>query len=59
MGRPTCAATRRPRYPIELPANDVGEPLRGFGHRIDLTDTIAGYGAGALSIVRKAFRVCS
>lgn len=41
--------------PAELPANDVGELLRGFGHRIDLTVTIAGYGAGGLSIVRKAF----
>lgn len=41
--------------PNELPANDVGQLLRGFGHRIDLTLTIAGYGSGALSIVRKAF----
>lgn len=41
--------------PEQLPANDVGELLRGFGHRIDLTLTIAGYGSGALSIVRKVF----
>lgn len=41
--------------PTELPANDVGELLRGFGNRIDLQITIAGYGAGTLSIVRKAF----
>lgn len=41
--------------PAELPANDVGELLRGFGHRIDLQVSIAGYGSGALSIVRKAF----
>jgi hypothetical protein len=41
--------------PAELPANDVGELLRGFGHRIDLQVTIAGYGSGALSIVRKAY----
>lgn len=39
--------------PAELPPNDVGELLRGFGHRIDLQVTIAGYGSGGLSIVRK------
>jgi hypothetical protein len=41
--------------PAELPANDVGELLRAFGNRIDLSITIAGYGTGSLSIVRKAF----
>ncbi|MGQ0632585.1 MAG: hypothetical protein ACT4P1_16315 [Sporichthyaceae bacterium] len=41
--------------PEQLPAPDVSELLRGFGHRLDLTVTIAGYGAGAFSIVRKAF----
>jgi hypothetical protein len=41
--------------PADLPANDVAELLRGFGHRIDLQVTIAGYGTGGLSIVRKAF----
>lgn len=41
--------------PTELPANDVGELLRGFGNRIDLQIGIAGYGTGSLSIVRKAF----
>ncbi|WP_019873642.1 hypothetical protein [Sporichthya polymorpha] len=41
--------------PAELPANDVGELLRGFGNRIDLTIDIAGYGSGSLSIVRKPF----
>jgi hypothetical protein len=41
--------------PAELPANDVGELLRGFGNRIDLQVAIAGYGTGSLSIVRKAF----
>ncbi|MGQ0843542.1 MAG: hypothetical protein ACT4QF_05365 [Sporichthyaceae bacterium] len=41
--------------PEQLPPSDVGELLRGFGHRIDLRLTIAGYGTGGLSIVRKAF----
>lgn len=41
--------------PAELPPNDVGELLRGFGNRIDLQIGIAGYGTGSLSIVRKAF----
>lgn len=40
--------------PGELPAADVLELARGLGRRLDLSVTIAGYGAGSLSIVRRA-----
>lgn len=39
--------------PRMLPPADAGELLRGFGRRLDLTVKIAGYGSGALSIVRR------
>ena len=37
--------------PGEPPPTDVSARLRGFGNRLDLTVTIAGYGAGQMSIV--------
>lgn len=40
-------------HPDELPTPDVGELLRGLGHRLDLVVKIAGYGSGGLSIVRR------
>ena len=40
-------------HPDQLPTPDVGELLRGLGHRLDLVVKIAGYGSGALSIVRR------
>ena len=39
--------------PDQLPSPDVAALLRGLGHRLDLVVRIGGYGAGALSIVRK------
>jgi hypothetical protein len=39
--------------PDQLPGPDVAALLRGLGHRLDLVVKISGYGAGALSIVRK------
>jgi hypothetical protein len=40
--------------PDELPPNDIGEMLREFGGRLDLVITVAGYGSGSLSLVRRA-----
>ncbi len=39
--------------PDELPPADAGEMLRELGARLDLTVKVAGYGTGALSIVRR------
>ena len=35
--------------PGESPAPDVSSQLRGFGNRLDLTVTVAGYGGGAMT----------
>lgn len=40
-------------HPDELPTPDVAQLLRGLGHRLDLVVKISGYGAGALSVVRR------
>ncbi|MFA7323876.1 MAG: hypothetical protein WC005_05920 [Candidatus Nanopelagicales bacterium] len=38
--------------PDQLPPNDISQLLRGFGGRLDLEVSVAGYGKGALSLVR-------
>lgn len=40
--------------PGELPPNDVLELAKSLGRRLDLAISIAGYGSGNLSIVRRA-----
>jgi hypothetical protein len=37
--------------PGEPPPSDVSSRLRGFGNRLDLTVTVAGYGTGQMSVL--------
>jgi hypothetical protein len=37
--------------PGELPPTDVSARLRGFGNRLDLKVTVAGYGSGQMSVL--------